>query len=181
MKTTSTGQDGSGNESAPISPDHGNRHAVHFSSATDEWATPPALFDWLQKEFLFDLDVCATPQNAKCDRFFTKADDGLQQDWGRSTSWMNPPYGREISLWMRKAFESSQNGATVVCLVPARTDTEWWHRFAVKGEIRFLRGRLKFGDADTSAPFPSAIVIFRPPVNRIVGASMSETKGEKAA
>lgn len=135
--------------------------SVHFSSATDLWATPQDTFNTLNAEFGFETDVCALPSNAKCARFFTPEIDGLTQDWG-GVCWMNPPYGRAIGHWMRKAYESSQCGATVVCLVPARTDTAWWHDYAAKGEVRFLRGRLKFGGAKNSAPFPSAIVVFRP-------------------
>jgi phage N-6-adenine-methyltransferase len=134
---------------------------VHFSSATDLWATPQDLFDALNREFGFKTDVCALPSNAKCRRYFTPEMDGLKQRW-RGVCWMNPPYGKVIGHWMRKAYESAQRGATVVCLVPARTDTAWWHDYATKGEIRFLRGRLKFGDSKSCAPFPSAVVIFRP-------------------
>ena len=138
---------------------------VHFSSRSDEWATPLSLFESLDREFgPFTLDPCATVANAKCSRFFTKATDGLAQDWGREVVFMNPPYGRHISLWMRKALAAAQGGATVVCLVPARTDTHWWHSYAMAGEVRFIRGRIKFGEAIHSAPFPSAIVIFRPPI-----------------
>lgn len=127
------------------------------------WETPQSFFDRLNAEFCFTLDVCATKDNAKCDRFFTKSCDGLFQDWtGRC--WMNPPYGREIGKWMKKAYESALNGALVVCLVPARTDTSWWHNYAMRGEIQFIRGRLKFGGSKNSAPFPSAVVVFRPSV-----------------
>lgn len=135
--------------------------SVHFSSATDMHATPQAYFDEVAKEFAFTLDVCAIAENAKCARYFTPEQDGLAQVW-EGVCWMNPPYGRTIGLWVSKAFRSAQNGATVVCLLPARTDTAWWHDFAMKGEIRFIRGRLKFGNAKNSAPFPSALVIFRP-------------------
>jgi phage N-6-adenine-methyltransferase len=135
--------------------------AVHYSSATDLWATPQEFFDRLHAEFGFDLDVCATPENAKCDRYFTTETDGLAQDWA-GTCWMNPPYGRVISHWMRKAWESAQAGATVVCLVPSRTDTRWWHDYAMRGEIRYVKGRLRFGGAVNPAPFPCAVVIFRP-------------------
>lgn len=130
-----------------------------FSSATDRWATPQDLFDELNKTFTFETDVCATIENAKCANFYTPEQDGLSQEWC-GFCWMNPPYGRQIGKWMRKAYESSLKGATVVCLVPARTDTAWWHDYAVHGEITFLRGRLKFGNAKNSAPFPSAIVVF---------------------
>lgn len=135
--------------------------AVHFSSATEMWATPQGFFDCLDTEFGFQVDVCAIAENAKCARFFTPEEDGLAQEWA-GICWMNPPYGRTIGHWMRKAYESSQAGATVVCLVPARTDTAWWHEYAMKGEIRFIRGRLKFGGHKNSAPFPSAVVVFRP-------------------
>ena len=135
--------------------------SVHFSSATDLWATPQDFFDKLHAEFGFTLDVCANAENAKCPDYFTVEQDGLAQDWGTNVCWMNPPYGREIGRWMRKAYQASGSGADVVCLVPARTDTAWWWDWAMKGEVRFIRGRLKFGGHDTNAPFPSAVVIFR--------------------
>jgi len=134
---------------------------IHFSSATDMWSTPQKFFDQLNAEFGFTLDVCSTHENAKCERHFTEVEDGLSQVWD-GVCWMNPPYGRTIGKWMRKAYESSLTGSTVVCLVPARTDTAWWHDYAIKGEVRFLRGRLKFGGSANSAPFPNAVVIFRP-------------------
>jgi len=128
-----------------------------FTSNTDLWSTPQSLFDELDKEFHFTLDVCATDENAKCERYFTKEDDGLSQEW-KGVCWMNPPYGREIGKWIKKAYESR---ATVVCLIPARTDTAWWHDYVMKAkEIRYIRGRLKFGGSKNSAPFPSAIVVF---------------------
>jgi phage N-6-adenine methyltransferase len=133
---------------------------VHFSSKTDLWATPQVFFDELDNEFHFETDVCALPENAKCKRYFTPQQDGLSQEWD-GVCWMNPPYGRDISKWMKKAYESSLHGATVVCLVPSRTDTKWFHDFAMKGEIRFVKGRLKFGGCKNSAPFPSAVVVFR--------------------
>lgn len=135
--------------------------SVHFSSATDQWATPQDFYDKLNAEFGFETDVCADASNAKCHRYFTKEMDGLAQEW-TGVCWMNPPYGRQIGHWMRKAYESSLSGATVVCLVPARTDTRWWHDYAAKGDVRFVKGRLKFGGSRNSAPFPSAVVIFRP-------------------
>jgi len=146
-----------------VEPRRNGNLAVHFSSATDDWATPQDFFDTLDVEFGFDLDVCALPSSAKCERYFTPKDDGLVQDW-RGVCWMNPPYGDGISQWIRKAHQSSLLGVTVVCLVPARVDTGWWWDHCRYGEIRFIRGRLKFGGADTSAPFPSAVVVFgRPP------------------
>ena len=133
--------------------------AIHFSSATDLWSTPQELFNSCEQIFHFTLNVCALPENAKCPRFFTPQDDGLKQEW-TGVCWMNPPYGRDIGRWMRKAWESGERGATVVCLVPARTDTRWWHKYAARGDVTFLRGRLKFGGSETGAPFPSALVIF---------------------
>ena len=140
---------------------------VHFSSKSDEWETPQDLFDELDEYFQFDLDVCATPDNAKCSRFYTKEDDGLSKNW-IETCWMNPPYGREIGKWVAHAYERSLFGATVVCLLPARTDTRWWHDYCTKGEITFLKGRLKFSNAEFNAPFPNAIVVFRPRVETIL-------------
>jgi phage N-6-adenine-methyltransferase len=140
-----------------------------MTSKTDLWSTPQDFFDKLDAEFHFTLDVCATKDNAKCKDFIAPEDDGLRQPW-RGICWMNPPYGNAISKWMKKAYDSAHMekdycdywACTVVCLVPARTDTAWWHDFAMKGEIRFIRGRLKFGNSKNSAPFPSAVVIFRP-------------------
>ena len=135
--------------------------SVHFSSATDNWSTPQEIFDGLNLEFGFNLDPCSTLENAKCKNYFTIKENGLEQDWDKFIVFMNPPYGRAIKNWMKKAYESSLNGAIVVCLVPSRTDTNWWHNYAMKGEIRFIKGRLKFGDSKNNAPFPSAIVIFK--------------------
>jgi len=127
-------------------------------SETPEWETPQWLFDILDKEFHFTVDVCASEQNHKCEKYYSKADDGLKQEW-MGGCWINPPYGREIKDWMQKAKLASENGATVVCLIPARTDTEWWWENCIQGEIRFIRGRLQWPGSDTAAPFPSAVVI----------------------
>jgi phage N-6-adenine-methyltransferase len=137
---------------------------VHFSSKTDMWATPDDFYQRLHKVFRFETDVCATSDNAKCERFFSPEDDGLAQHW-TGVCWMNPPYGRGIGEWIKKARERSKsNGATVVCLLPARVDTRWWHDHCARGEVYFIKGRLKFGDAKHSAPFPCAVVVFRPSV-----------------
>lgn len=134
-----------------------------YSSATVEWATPQDLFDNMNREFGFTLDVCATPENAKCKRFFTKEEDGLSRGWGKEVCWMNPPYGRGIGKWVQKAYLASTFGATVVCLLPSRTDTAWFHKYVMDfAELRFIRGRLKFGQAKNSAPFPSLICVFHP-------------------
>jgi phage N-6-adenine-methyltransferase len=136
---------------------------VHFSSESAEWPTPSDFFIKLNSEFNFTLDPCSTHENAKVKKHFTKEDDGLTKIWENETVFMNPPYGREIVQWMKKAYESCiENRSTVVCLVPSRTDTRWWHEYAMHGEIRFIRGRLKFGGHKNNAPFPSAVVIFRP-------------------
>jgi phage N-6-adenine-methyltransferase len=133
---------------------------IHFSSKTDLWFTPQVFFNKYNDIYNFTLDVCAIHENAKCSNYFTPEIDGLKQDWN-GVCWMNPPYGRTIKHWVKKAYESSLNGAIVVCLLPARTDTAWWHDYVMNGEIEFIRGRLKFGDSKNSAPFPSAVVVFR--------------------
>jgi site-specific DNA-methyltransferase (adenine-specific) len=135
--------------------------AAIFSRATDEWATPQWLFDKLNEEFHFTLDVCANEDNAKCKTFFSKVQDGLQQQWD-GVIWCNPPYGRQIKQWVKKASEAAASGNTVVMLIPARTDTEWFHEYVYgKAEIRFIRGRVKFGGSKYNAPFPSMICVFR--------------------
>ena len=136
---------------------------VHYSSKTNEWSTPQDFFDELDKEFNFTLDPCATSENAKCNKYFTVEDDGLKQDWSNDVVFMNPPYGREIKYWVQKAFEESLKGATVVCLIPARTDTTYWHNyiFGKADDIRFIKGRLKFSGSKNPAPFPSAIIIYK--------------------
>lgn len=131
-----------------------------MTSKTCEWETPQAFFDALNSKYFFETDVYATAGNAKCAHYYTREQDGLAQEWS-GVCWMNPPYGREIGKWVRKAYESSMRGATVVCLLPARTDTAWWHDFCLPhGKITYVRGRLRFGGAKDSAPFPSAIVVF---------------------
>lgn len=144
-----------------------------FSSKTVEWGTPRELIEWVEKQMgaPFDLDVCASPENAKAPRFFTKEQNGLAQKW-EGLCWMNPPYGRDIGSWLAYAFAQTCGGATVVCLLPARTDTKWWHEWCqpllkagwdqVTGNIHFLKGRLRFEGAKASAPFPSVIIVYRP-------------------
>ena len=130
------------------------------SSNTDEWATPQDLFDALDATFHFTLDPCATPENAKCAKFYTKEQDGLKQDWGGAVIWCNPPYGREIGKWIQKCAE---HRGVAVMLIPARTDTRWWHSYIDKNpdaHVYFIKGRLKFGNAKNCAPFPSAIVVY---------------------
>ena len=137
---------------------------VMFSSATDNWSTPQDFFDKLNDEFHFTLDVCADENNHKCEHYYTKEIDGLSRPWV-GTVWCNPPYGRKIGEWVRRAYLSSNIGsATVVMLLPARTDTRWFHDYIYNKsntEIRFIKGRLKFGGCKNSAPFPSMVVIFR--------------------
>jgi site-specific DNA-methyltransferase (adenine-specific) len=133
-----------------------------FSSNSDEWATPDFLFEDLNKEFSFNLDVCATANNHKCPRYFTKEDDGLAQTWGGARVFCNPPYSN-ISAWVKKAYyESFKPNTLIVMLIPARTDTKYFQEYILnRSEVRFIKGRLKFGTAKNSAPFPSMLVIFR--------------------
>ena len=135
-----------------------------FSSNSDEWETPKSVFDALDAEFNFTLDPCATEENHKCDLYFTKEQNGLSKNWGGQTVFCNPPYS-QIGLWVEKAFRESRNDNTVVVLlIPSRTDTKYFHNFIYhRSEVRFIRGRLKFGEAKNSAPFPSMVVIFRSP------------------
>lgn len=134
---------------------------VMFSSATPEWETPQDLFDRLNDKYNFDLDPASTDENAKCKTHYTLRDDGLKKSWFGHTVFCNPPYGREISKWVKKGYLEAQNpGTTVVMLLPARTDTKWFHDYCKKGSIEFIRGRLKFGGSKNSAPFPSMIVVF---------------------
>ena len=134
-----------------------------FSSSSNEWATPQDFFDKLNEEFNFTLDPCATHKNYKCDKYYTIQDDGLKQNWSGETVFCNPPYGRAIKDWVKKCYEESKNpNTTVVMLIPSRTDTTYFHDYIYgKAEIRFIKGRLKFGDSKSPAPFPSMVVIFR--------------------
>lgn len=125
-----------------------------------EWETPQWLFDLLDKEFKFGIDVCALPENAKCKKYYTPDDDALQQEW-KGTCWMNPPYGYAIKDWMAKAKESALSGSTVVCLVPARPDTNWWWDNCLESEIRFIKGRVQYVGG-VNAPFPNAVIVMRP-------------------
>jgi len=128
-----------------------------FSSNSNEWATPQDFFDKLSKEFKFTLDPCATKKNTKCKKFYTVKDDGLSKAWSGEFVFMNPPYGREIGKWVKKLSENKGVG-----LVPSRTDTKWFHEYVLgKAEIRFIKGRLKFGDSKNSAPFPSMLIIYK--------------------
>ena len=140
-----------------------NNLSVMFSSNDMTWETPIGLFNKLNNEFGFTVDVCAGHFTAKCPKYYTEQDDELSKDWSNDICWMNPPYGKDIYLWMKKTYEESLKGATVVALIPSRTDTVYWQEFCMKAtEIRFIKGRLKFGDSQNSAPFPSAIIIFSP-------------------
>ena len=131
-----------------------------FTSNTDMWATPQDFFDELNKEFNFTLDPCSTHENAKCEKHYTVEDDGLSKDWTGETVFCNPPYGKEIGKWVKKCMESV--GGARVALLPARTDTRWFHDYVYgRAEIRFVKGRLKFGDSKNSAPFPSMVAIWR--------------------
>ncbi len=138
---------------------------ILFSSQSDEWETPQEFYDTLNDEFHFTLDPCANELNHKCDKYFTIKDDGLKQNWGGQTVFCNPPYGRKIYEWVKKASEESKKENTiVVLLIPSRTDTKYFHEFLYNKpnvELRFIKGRLKFGGSQNSAPFPSLIAIMR--------------------
>lgn len=139
------------------------RNDGRWHSRGSDWATPQELFDLLNKEFHFTLDVCASDWNTKCERFFSEKENGLTQDWGKEVCFMNPPYGKVLNDWMKKAYESSLDGAIIVCLVPSATDTKWWHEYAMKGEIRYLRGRPRFETKEGSWQqtfSPSVIIVF---------------------
>lgn len=130
-------------------------------NSTSEWSTPLNFYQKLNSVFKFNLDVCATHENAKCEKYFTVEQDGLSQEWV-GTCWMNPPYGREIIKWVQKADATAKAGHTVVALVPVRTDARWWQDYCLHREIHFIRGRLKFGSSNSNAPFGCAVVVFRP-------------------
>lgn len=136
---------------------------VMYSSKTDQWATPDDFFRELDQEFHFNLDPCADEQNHKCEKYFTKEDNGISKDWGGYRVFCNPPYGRAITDWVEKAYrEGTKDNTIVVMLIPARTDTRYFHDFIQhRSEIRFVKGRLKFGNSKQAAPFPSMVVIFR--------------------
>ena len=136
-----------------------------FSSNTDNWSTPADLFEKLDAEFHFDLDPCADEDNHKCEMYFTKEQDGLLQDWSGHRVFCNPPYGRQIIKWVRKAWEESMKQNTlVVMLLPARVDTKWFQDYVYhRSEIRFINGRIRFGGSNNNAPFPNMIVIYRAP------------------
>jgi|14BtaG_2_1085337.scaffolds.fasta_scaffold106734_2 site-specific DNA-methyltransferase (adenine-specific) len=133
-----------------------------FSNKSNEWSTPNEFYEKLDSIFNFTLDPCATDENHKCDKFYTMEDDGLVQDWGGEKVFVNPPYS-ENTKWLEKCYNESQKPNTiVVVLIPSRTDTKYWHNYAMKAShIYFVKGRLKFGNQRNSAPFPSAVLIFR--------------------
>lgn len=136
-----------------------------FSSKKMDWATPQDFFDQLNSEFHFTLDPCASDENHKCEKYYTKEQDGLSFSWGGHSVFCNPPYGRSIGVWVEKCYiESQKPNTTIVLLIPARTDTKYFHDYIYEKEnveIRFVKGRLKFGDGTNPAPFPSMVVIFR--------------------
>jgi site-specific DNA-methyltransferase (adenine-specific) len=140
------------------------RTDVMFSSRSDSWATPQSLYDELNAEFGFTLDPCADDENHKCEKYYTKEQDGLKQDWSGERVFCNPPYGKEVKLWVQKCFEEVYCGSCelAVMLLNVRTDTQWFHGYIYnRAEVRFLKGRLSFGDGENRAPFPSMIAVFR--------------------
>lgn len=138
-----------------------SKMSVMWSSNTPEWSTPQDFFDKLDREFSFTLDPCCTHENAKCSKHYTKEDEGLSKNWGGQVAFCNPPYGRELPKWVKKCHDEAANGAVVVMLILSRTDTAWFHDYIYgKAEIRFVRGRLKFGGSKNAAPFPSMVVVY---------------------
>ena len=153
-------------------------NGVHFSSEKTDWETPQRFFDAINAEFGFTLDSCATDGNAKVNQWITPEMDSLKYPWV-GVVWMNPPYGYGIGKWIRKAYEESRRGAVVVGLIPAKTETSWWHEYVMKAEeIRLIRGRLRFSGSQISAPFPSAVVVWRPGVHVVRFTTMDRILGE---
>tara|TARA_R110000824_G_scaffold148920_7_gene318939 strand:- start:13986 stop:14477 length:492 start_codon:yes stop_codon:yes gene_type:complete len=145
-----------------------NTKRVMFSSNSPDWGTPTKLFDKLNSMFDFTLDPCCNSYNAKCKKFYTIEEDGLSKSWRGEKVFCNPPYGRQIKYWVKKAYEESRHpGTTVVLLIPARTDTSYWHEYVMKSEmIYFIKGRLHFmsglsNEETNAAPFPSVVVVFK--------------------
>ena len=152
--------------------------AVGFSSENTEWETPQDFYDELHKVYKFTLDPCASYTTPKCENFYTEAENGLEQSWEGHTVFMNPPYGREIKKWIQKAYEEScKTNTKVVCLIPARTDTKYWHEYCMRADrIYFVKGRLKFSGAKNACPFPSAVVVFGEERQPKIGAMTSGGK-----
>lgn len=136
-----------------------------FSSQTDQWATPIDFFNLLDSNYHFTLDPCADEYNHKCSKYYTKEQNGLLQDWSNEIVFCNPPYGREIYDWVEKCwYEATYHNTVCVMLIPARTDTKYFHKFIYNNrnaEIIFIKGRLKFGNSNNAAPFPSMVVAFK--------------------
>ena len=135
---------------------------INQDSGKDDWCTPKKLFEYFDDTYHFELDPCSTHENTLCEKHYTIVEDGLKQDWAGQKVFMNPPYGRETGKWIEKAYRESLKGAVVVCLIPCRPDTQYWHEiiFPYASQIYFIQGRLRYSDAKQSAPFPSAIIIF---------------------
>jgi site-specific DNA-methyltransferase (adenine-specific) len=149
-----------------------------LTSNRQDWETPQAFFNELDREFHFVLDVAATSENAKCENFYTEKEDGLSQNWGGGEQidvnpsnvvartgavWCNPPYSKQLGKWVKKASEESKKGVTVVMLIPSRTETRWFHDYIYNKdnvEIRFVKGRIRFSGSSVNAPFPSMVVVF---------------------
>lgn len=138
-----------------------------FTSNSCEWETPQEVFDRLNRQYHFTLDPCATKENAKCEKYYTREQDGLKQDWAGETVFCNPPYGKEMPKWIEKCARHAEEGGVAVMLIPARTDTRAFHDYIYhRAEIQFLRGRLRYGNSKWNAPFPSMVVVFN--ANRVI-------------
>jgi len=135
-------------------------HNVHYSSEKMDWGTPDELYSKLSRIYRFDLDAAADKANAKCKRFYSVNDCGLTGTWAGARVWCNPPYGRQIGKWVQKAANEAHHAELIVMLVPSRTDTAWWHLAIQTARPVFIKGRLRFKGAPSSAPFPSALLIW---------------------
>lgn len=132
-----------------------------FSSETNEWSTPQGFYNVLNYYFNFTLDPCSDGINNKCSKYYTIETNGLTQDWSNEIVFCNPPYGRELSIWVEKCYNEAQKRVKIALLIPARTDTKYQHNYCFNADyIWFIKGRLKFGDAKNAAPFPSQLVLF---------------------
>ncbi len=156
-----------------------DKNAYAHSSKKQDYGTPQFIFDALNLEFPFTIDVCANAENAKCKRFYTEEDNSLSKDWSKEICFMNPPYNM-VDVFMRKAFHESSNGAIVVCLVPARIDSKWWHKYVMKTEWRMFTQRIEYVGGNNRAPMPSAIVIFRPKESKVGVFTMTRAEARKA-
>lgn len=154
---------GSKNKVQKVATKHPSKLAVHFSSKRGDHGTPQWLFDRLNERFKFKMDLAASGKNKLCDKYFSEKDNGLELTWPKGWSWCNPPYGKSLIYWAKKAYEQSEEGRDCIMLLPARTDTKWFHQYILPfaSAVIFIRGRLTFKGEPASAPFPSMLVVWK--------------------